>query len=257
MDDFKIAVFADRYVGLHAIKYLFQHYPHHVKSIVVTDISSDVLQYATEHGFEKNRIFLNKDLYSDPVIGALRSISPDYILLAWWPHIVKEVILSLPKKGVLNFHPSLLPFGQGKDSNFWALAEDTPFGVSIMLVDESIDGGDVLFQKPIHKTWEDTGETLYRKELKEILQLFIENYPRIVEGNYIRIKQDPRERTFHYRKDLDPASQIHLDKAYRTRDLLNLLRARTFPPYPACYFYENGEKYEVSVQIRKVKENGL
>ena len=255
MDNFKIVVFADKPVGLQTIEYLLQHYPHHVRLIVVTDSSSQVFQYAIEHGFDEKHIFFSKDLYRDSVIGILRSISPDYILLAWWPYIVKQPILSLPRKGVLNFHPSLLPYGQGKDANFWALVEDTLFGVSIILVDESIDGGDIVFQKPIPKVWEDTGETLYRKACEEMLQLFIESYPRIVNGNYVRIKQNSKEGSFHYRKELEPASQIYLDREYKARDLLNLLRARTFPPYPACYFYEDGEKYEVFLQIRKEETN--
>ncbi|MCH7754019.1 hypothetical protein IH970_02685 [candidate division KSB1 bacterium] len=33
--------------------------------------------------------------------------------------------------------------------------------------------------------------------------------------------------------------------------MLNLLRGRTFPPYPAAWFLDNGEKYEIRVEIRR------
>lgn len=47
---------------------------------------------------------------------------------------------------------------------------------------------------------------------------------------------------------------IHLEEEYRARDLLNKIRARTFEPFPAAYFMEDGEKYEVRVTIQKVTE---
>ena len=59
--------------------------------------------------------------------------------------------------------------------------------------------------------------------------------------------------SFHYAKEIDPASEIDLEKEYKAKELLNLLRARTFPPYPSCYFYYNGERYCVTVSIKKEK----
>jgi methionyl-tRNA formyltransferase len=59
----------------------------------------------------------------------------------------------------------------------------------------------------------------------------------------------------HYARELDPASKIDLDKEYKCIDLLNLLRARTFSEMPACYFYDDGKKYEVRISIKEV-ENG-
>ena len=44
---------------------------------------------------------------------------------------------------------------------------------------------------------------------------------------------------------------IDLDREYRARDLLNLLRARTFPGYPACSFVADGTEYEVRVSITR------
>ncbi len=54
--------------------------------------------------------------------------------------------------------------------------------------------------------------------------------------------------------ELQPASRIDLDRQSSARQLLNLLRARTFPGYPACHFEDKGEMYEVRVDIRRLSE---
>lgn len=256
MNKIKLIIFADKHVGKETIRFLLTNYPDHVSCIIVTDKESEILSFIiNETNFNKNYVLFNTDLKKENDIQFLKEINPDYILLAWWPFIIKEPILLLPKIGTINFHPSLLPYNRGKHYNFWTIVEDTPFGVTIHFVDNSIDGGDIIFQKEIEKTWEDTGQTLYQKAQRAMLELFFENYKRIVDQNYKRIKQDCNKGSFHYGKELEPASQIILEKEYKAKDLLNLIRARTFPLYPGCYFYnEKGEKFEIRIEIKKVDD---
>jgi len=47
-----------------------------------------------------------------------------------------------------------------------------------------------------------------------------------------------------------------LNGNYTGREILNLLRARTFTGHPACYFNEDGVKYEVRIDIRREKADG-
>jgi methionyl-tRNA formyltransferase len=53
---------------------------------------------------------------------------------------------------------------------------------------------------------------------------------------------------------LENASEVFLDQKYTARDLLNLLRGRTFLPYNGCFFYDNGQKFEIQINIKKVKD---
>jgi hypothetical protein len=55
----------------------------------------------------------------------------------------------------------------------------------------------------------------------------------------------------HYAKEIDAASTIELDKIYTARELVNRLRARTFFGHPACRFEDNGETYEITVNIKR------
>jgi methionyl-tRNA formyltransferase len=255
MSTVSVGIFGDKFVGKKTVEYLFTTYREHVKFLCVTDESSELIDTAIKMKFPRDLIFIYNILTEHDKIEYLRKFEVDYIILAWWPYIVREAILSLPKKMILNFHPSFLPYNKGKNYNFWTIIEDTPYGVTIHAVDKSIDGGDIIFQRNIEKSWEDTGKTLFEKAQLAMIDLFIESYPKIIASDYVEKKQNYKEGTFHKAKELEPASQIFLDTEYKAKDLLNLLRARTFPPYPACYFFSDEQKYEVRIDIRKVDTN--
>lgn len=205
---------------------------------------------------DPDRIFYSDSLYEERTLYALRSLELDLILLAWWPYILKKDLIGIPKMGCLNFHPSYLPYNRGKHYNFWTIVEDTPFGVTIHWVDAGIDTGDIAFQSRIEKSWEDTGETLYYKAQEEIVRLFKEKFSEIKRGHIPRIPQNLGKGSFHRSNELEEASRIELDRYYKARDLLNLLRARTFRPYPSAWFIDNGVKYEVRVEINRTPEGG-
>lgn len=249
----KIALFAACEVGYEIVK--FFHETNEEFSCLVLDakdkenINKNILDIA------KNKEIIYSDhLYKKQSLDALQQMHLDLIILAWWPYIIKENIIKIPKLGCLNFHPSFLPFNRGKHPNFWSLVEDVPYGVSIHFVENQVDSGDIAFQEISEKTWEDTGKSLHEKGKREIVNLFKKNFPRIKNEEIPKFKQDLTEGSFHKSGEIDQASRIKLDEKYEVRHLLNILRARTFPPYPAAWFMENGQKFEVRVEIKKVNE---
>ncbi|CAN5530916.1 formyltransferase family protein [soil metagenome] len=250
-EEFKIAIFADNTVGEHTIRFLLEKHKSDVRYIVVATKNSSVQKSAIENGFNPADIFTNEGLANESIQTKFRSEKISCIILAWWPFIIKEPWLSIPETGIINFHPSLLPYNRGKNYNFWTLVEDTPFGVSLHFIDDSIDGGDIIAQQSISKSWEDSGETLYKRAQSAMVELFIESYPKIRSGEFVRIKQDLSKGSFHYFKDMESAAKIDLEKNYKAKDILNLLRAKTFPPHPAAWFEENGERYEATIKIKK------
>jgi methionyl-tRNA formyltransferase len=177
----------------------------------------------------------------------------DLGILAWWSAIIKEPLLSLPKHGFINTHPSLLPFNRGKHYNFWALVEQAPFGVTLHFVDNGVDSGDIVAQLPIEYGWEDTGGSLYEKACAAIQELFKLIYPQMRKFDMQRTKQDLNAGSFHLARELDAACLIDLDREYRAKDLLNLIRARTFEKKPACWFSDGGRDYEVRIDIKEKK----
>jgi methionyl-tRNA formyltransferase len=249
MDDLRrniVSFFADQDVGLHAVRYVLEQFPQHIKN-VVTMSNNQIAEMARSSGCQTLDW---KEITAQNAKTIFKGV--EIIFLAWWPKIIQGFIIDAPRVGVVNFHPSLLPYNRGKNYNFWTIVEDTPFGVTLHFVDEGIDSGDILFQAPVAKTWEDTGATLYFKAKREILSLFQNHYMDIIEGRYTRVKQDTAQGTIHYSKELDACSRLVLDKYYSLRELLNLLRARTFEGKPACYFGDEGKKFEVRVSISEI-----
>ena len=96
--------------------------------------------------------------------------------LVWWPDIIENELIKTSTFGFINTHPSYLPYCRGKNYNFWAIVDEAPFGVTLHMVDDGIDTGDIIFQKKIMYDWVDNGETLFSKAQKEMYNLFIDNY---------------------------------------------------------------------------------
>ncbi|MEK6334534.1 MAG: formyltransferase family protein [Acidobacteriota bacterium] len=203
---------------------------------------------------DSSLIFDSSSLKEEQTLARLRALDLDLIVLAWWPYILKAELIEIPRLGCLNFHPSFLPYNRGKHYNFWAIVERAPFGVTIHWVDVAVDCGDIAFQSRIETSWEDTGATLYYKAQEEIVRLFKEKFSEIKAGRIPRLAQDLAQGSVHRARELEEASRIELDQTYPARALLNLIRARTFPPYPAVSFVDEDQRYEVRIEIKKVDE---
>jgi methionyl-tRNA formyltransferase len=237
-----IALFADQDVGAEGLGFVLQTMPERLRLVVAVEENA-IAAAARQAGA---RLLFWPQVKAGPE-AALEGVKTAFLL--WWPALIPARILALHGPRFVNLHPSLLPHNRGKHYNFWSIVEDTPFGVSLHLVDAGIDTGPVLAQSPIDKSWEDTGASLYHKAKAEGLVLFKRHARAIADGMIAPIAQDLAAGSFRLARELEPASELQLDALYRCRDLLNLLRARTFPGHPACFFRDGGRTFEVRVSI--------
>jgi methionyl-tRNA formyltransferase len=243
----KLLLFADGRVGSEIARWLIANFRQDV-SLMVTSTDNDLAALARDAQI-RSLVFESSRQVHD--LAAAEGLAFDLGLLAWWPKIIRQPLLSLPRCGFINTHPSLLPHNRGKHYNFWSIVERAPFGVSLHLVDEGIDTGDIVSQMAIPYTWEDTGGSLYQKATAAMLRLFQDTYPKLRNLDFAKRPQDLAAGSAHLASELDAASEIVLDQPYRARDLLNLLRARTFPGHPACTFLDGDDMYEVRVEIKR------
>ena len=237
------------HVGLDIFRWLVDQYRDDI-GLVVTIGNDQIKKIAEEANINSLSVTTSQQL-KDLILNS--DISYDFGFLIWWPWIIDVTLIKLPKYGFINTHPSLLPFNRGKHYNFWAIVEQAPFGVSLHFVEEGVDCGDIIAQVSIPYGWEDNGATLYAAASRVMTDLFRDVYPRIREGSVSRKPQDLSRGSFHRSSELDGASRIDLESRYLARDLLNLMRARTFPGHPACWFKDNGQMFEVRVEIRRKK----
>lgn len=243
----KLLLLADGYVGLEIARWLIANFREDI-GLVVAIGDNDVV--ATARDAEVPSLTFQSSAQVAE-FAEKEGLSFDLGLLAWWPKIIRTPLINLPRRGFLNTHPSLLPYNRGKHYNFWSIVERAPFGVSLHLVERGIDSGDIVAQAELPYSWEDTGGSLFYKAREAMLTLFQETYPVLRNLDFKTRPQDHAAGTFHRASELDVASAIDLNKAYLARDLLNLLRARTFPGHPACTFSDGDATYEVRVEIKR------
>jgi methionyl-tRNA formyltransferase len=70
-----------------------------------------------------------------------------------------------------------------------------------------------------------------------------------------RIKQSNEPGTYHRTRDVESIDKIDLDCTYTARDLINILRARTFPPYDGAYFETKGRRVYLRLRLEYAEES--
>lgn len=98
----------------------------------------------------------------------------DLVISYYFPCIIPKSDIIKPKYGMINCHPSLLPFNRGVYTNVYPLVELTPAGVSIHHLTEQLDSGNIIAQREVNYGDYDTGESLYYNLEEEMVRLFIE-----------------------------------------------------------------------------------
>lgn len=192
---------------------------------------------------------LQGDLINDPeTIKQIKALEPDVLVSVMFGYILKKEILSVPKHGAVNLHPAHLPFNRGAHPNVWSIIEGTPAGVTLHTIDDGVDTGKILAQKRVKILPTDTGKSLYQRLENEAYNLFIATWPKLVTGE-IKPRRQSGQGSWHQVKDLAQLDEIDLDKKYTGRELINMLRARTFPPYKGAYFKAGGKKILVRVKL--------
>lgn len=88
------------------------------------------------------------DINASEGIAFVRARAPDLCLSAYFNQIVREPLLSLPRLGCINIHPSLLPRNRGVDPLFHArLRGEVNGGVTVHRLDAELDTGPLLRQQ--------------------------------------------------------------------------------------------------------------
>ncbi len=79
----------------------------------------------------------------------VRQLGLDVLINGGTPRILKGSILDMPRFGVLNCHPGLLPMFRGCTCVEWAIYLDEQIGNTVHRMTEGIDEGPVLLSEPL------------------------------------------------------------------------------------------------------------
>lgn len=169
-------------------------------------------------------------------IEELEKYEADVIVVAAFGQILPKEVLDMPKYGCINVHASLLPKYRGASPIQWAILNgDDETGVTTMQMDIGLDDGDILLQKKVPISSEDTGGSLFDKLSKVGADLLIETLHRIEKNDIVRIPQDDEKATHVglIKKDFGILSFDEENKY-----ILNKIRALN--PWPSAFtFYKD------------------
>ena len=187
-------------------------------------------------------VFDGSRLREPLVLDAIRSLEPDIGISILYGYILKTDFLDIFPRGCINLHPAYLPYNRGAYPNVWSIIDGTPAGTTLHYIDAGIDTGEIIAQMEVPVEPVDTGKTLYEKLEQASLQLFIETWPALKQQNVETTEQSGGRGTYHQVRDIELLDEIQLDQDYKALDMINLIRARTFPPYNGAYFKADGRK---------------
>jgi methionyl-tRNA formyltransferase len=121
-----------------------------------------------------------------------KALKPDLQVMAFVTLFVPEEFLTIPIKGSIQYHPSLLPLYRGPSAINWPIIKgERETGLSIFWPDNGLDTGDVLLQKKTPISATDTLGTVYFDRLFPMgVEAMCEGVDLVKAGKAPRIKQD-------------------------------------------------------------------
>lgn len=244
----KIAACIANEVGFELLKFLVaqEQRLEYVVTAEQDSFAKSISMLCGEYGIP---CYQGMDINSAEYVAMNRDLDIDIVFLLWWPTIVKQAALASVKRGFINTHPSLLPYNRGMNPYYWSIVDGTPAGVTIHWIDEEIDRGSILFQKRLDVPIAETGERLYKRAAAALIELFTMNFPKLLDPDVKSCKMHFVNNIVHRVRDMKQHSCIDMEREYKARDLINILRARTFTNGDSAYFYDGDKKYHIRVSI--------
>ena len=218
-----------------------------------------VATLAAAHNIET----LKPDKLDDAFVSEIRDLSSENRVLTFvvadYGSILPSTLLTVPPKGTLNMHPSLLPRLRGPSPIRSAILRDeNKVGVSIMLLDEKMDHGPIVAQKEVPIPGWTAGRALrsigeegppHGSELDELLSRAGGKLLAQILPLWRRDEIEARAQNHDLATYCEKFSKEDGLLDFSADDYQNLLKIRAFEGWPGTFaFFERGGK-KIRVQI--------
>jgi methionyl-tRNA formyltransferase len=193
------------------------------------------------------RLFQLPALKSPEALDALRSLDVDLGIMAYVLQFAPQEFTGIPRQGMIQYHPSLLPKYRGPSSINWPIIRgDTRTGLSIFRPSDGLDEGPVILQKETPIGPDDTLGSVYFDRLFPMgVQAMTEAADLVMSGKARETVQDESQASYEG-WCRDPEAEInwhnHIDQVY------NLIRGCI--PAPGAWTLHNGKKLRI-LEARK------
>ncbi len=199
---------------------------------------SDVKACALEHNipvFQPVRIKLPEN------VAELKKYDADIYVVAAFGQILSQEILDMPRLGCVNIHASLLPEYRGAAPIQQSIIDGKKeTGVTIMQMAAGMDTGDILIQRTIPISEDETGGGLFDKLAVLGGELIVDALPKIEKGELTPVPQDEEKATKCGKLSKD-MGKIDFSKDAET--IRNLVRG--LDPWPSAFTKLGGKTFKI------------
>lgn len=171
----------------------------------------------------------------------LSAFSPDAIVVVAYGHIIPPWMIELPRLGCINLHASLLPKYRGAAPIPWAIVRgEDATGVTTIKIDAGLDTGDVLLQREVEISEDDTSATLSQRLSTLGAELMVETLRELERGEIEPRPQDSVRATL---APMLKKEDGRIDWSFTAQDIAR--RVRGFQPWPGAYTTFRGKKLQL------------
>ncbi|MBN1645711.1 hypothetical protein JW868_01590 [Candidatus Woesearchaeota archaeon] len=228
-----------------------------IKAIITLDEDATTVMYDSIPGkkwqalAKKHRIPLHYVKKINDEQELLDKLGPDIILMAGWRQILSKEILQKPRKGVVAFHPTLLPKGRGPAPIINSIMQGVKeSGVTMFYAGEGLDDGDIIGQEIFMIEEDDYAGDVYEKVIAAGRALIEKYLPLIINNKNPRIKQDEEKATVFEKPSLrDNELDLENDTLEQNYRKIRALSK----PYNGAYIKRSGKKDTEKIIIWKAE----
>lgn len=232
-------------LGYSLLKYLFSKTGVKIHS-VFTDKKSDVIQAFCSD----NKIYCfvgnPRNNKSESFRNNIKDKS-DIVLSINYLFLIENDLITYPKSYAINVHGSLLPKYRGRTPHVWAIINnEKETGITAHIITTECDKGDIIAQKVIPITKEDTGGSILEKYKESYPLLIDEVISKVQSGNLETKKQDESKATYYPKRTPDDGE---IDWNWRKERIYNWVRAMAPPDYSGAFFFDGNKKVVVKKAV--------
>ncbi len=172
----------------------------------------------------------------------LASLDADAFVVVAYGRILPADILRIPRLGVINIHPSLLPLYRGPSPVVTAILDGCDeTGVTVMLLDEGMDTGPILAQSdPVQLTGQERGVELQARLFEEGAAMLGGVLDRLDSGS---LKPKPQDHSKAVVTRLIQRSDGEIDWSVSTTQIERMIRA--YDPWPGTFTSWKGKGLKI------------
>lgn len=166
------------------------------------------------------------------LVERLHGLAPDFLFSFYYRHMLPEAVLSVPARGALNMHGSLLPKYRGRAPVNWAVLHgEAETGASLHYMTVKPDAGALVARQAVPILPNDTARDVFEKVTCAAELALAGALPGLIDGTAPAVPLDLASGSYFGRRR--PADG-RIDWTRNAWDVHNLIRA-VAPPYPGAF----------------------